>query len=104
MIRIPLQLDREGIKEREAGESGGGGGGGGSDLVSIFPSKGGYYSRQRKYGKRSTNGKGGSNEWSTVRLRFVSHMITATSYRPKNKHHHRLQLHFTLSPLCSTRP
>ena len=27
MIRIPLQLDREGIKEREAGESGGGGGG-----------------------------------------------------------------------------
>ena len=42
MIRIPLPLDREGIKEREDGERGGGGG----RLLSIFPSKGGYYSRQ----------------------------------------------------------
>ena len=39
MIRIPIPLDREGIKEREDGERGG-------RLLSIFPSKGGYYSRQ----------------------------------------------------------
>ena len=43
VIRIPLQLDREGIKERKDDERGGGWGG---RLVSMFPSKGGYYSRQ----------------------------------------------------------
>ena len=46
--QILLQLDREGIKERENGEIGGGGGllleeG---DYFKYFPSKGGDYSRE----------------------------------------------------------
>ena len=44
LVRIPLQLDREGIKEREVKMAIGVGGGG--RLFSIFPSKGGYYSRE----------------------------------------------------------
>ena len=43
LVRISLQLDREGIKEREVKMTIGVGGG---RLFSIFPSKGGYYSRE----------------------------------------------------------
>ena len=47
MDQIPLQLDREGIKEREDGERDGGGGIiRGRQLFQIFPSKGGDYSRE----------------------------------------------------------
>ena len=42
--QIPLQLDRERIKEREDGERGVGGGGGG--YFKILPSKGGEYLRE----------------------------------------------------------
>ena len=47
--QILLQLDREGIKERENGEMGGGGGGRlleEGDYFKYFPSKGGDYSRE----------------------------------------------------------
>ena len=48
--QILLQLDREGIKERENGEMGGEGGGGRlleeGDYFKYFPSKGGDYSRE----------------------------------------------------------
>ena len=43
MDQIPLSLDREGVKEREDGESGRVGGGAiirGGDYFKIFPSKG----------------------------------------------------------------
>ena len=50
LLEISLQLDREGIKEREDGERVGSGGGGaiieGRWLFQIFPSKGGDFLRE----------------------------------------------------------
>ena len=51
--QIPLQLDREGIKEREDGE--GGAIIRGRRLFQIFPSKGGNYSRDGYYSRKYTS-------------------------------------------------
>ena len=54
MDQIPLQLDKDGIKEREDGEKEGGGGAlfEGSDYFKYFHQKGGDYSTDGNYSRK----------------------------------------------------